>query len=203
MVWLILWRVSMGCYKLCKLVIYCLHCSVINHALLSLKFRERIWPQRVQISAKPLAGHQMPRNWSLEAFFPRHQGWSVKHQQFDPLADLSQHKKKKPSNKLTVRPFTREVVLLPQYRGTVPRNKVWQELQQQKRIQPLKFKRSMSSLEVKNVICGGFQRINGFLSFHYLECIQNNHLAVVASQDVDGEFVSTKKGGSLYSSRLR
>ena len=95
-------------------------------------------------------------------------------------------------------PFTREVVLLPQYRGTVLRNKVLWELQHQKCIQPLKFKHSMSSLEVKNVIRRGFQQINGFSSFHYLECIQNNRLAVVASQNVDGEFVSTKKGGSLY-----
>lgn len=134
----------------------------------------------------------------LGSLFPSSSGVKREAPQFDPLADVSQHKKKKPSNKLTVRPFTREVVLLPQYRGTVPRNKVRQELQHQKRIQPLKFKRSMSSLEVKNVIRRGFQQINGFLSFHYLECIQNNRLAVVASQDVDGEFVSTKKGGSLY-----
>ena len=139
----------------------------------------------------------------LGSHFPPSSGVKCEAPQFDPLADLSQHKKKKPSNKHTAWPFTREVVLLPQYQGTVPRNKVRQELQQQKRIQPLKFKRSMSSLEVKNVICRGFQRINGFLSFQYLECIQNNRLAVVASQDVDGEFVSTKKGGSLYSSRLR
>ena len=120
---------------------------------------------------------------------------------FDPLADcvaLSQQKKKKAANKLNVRPFTREVVLLHRYRGTIPRNKVRQELQHEKRIQSLKFRRNMSSLEVKNVICRGFQHISGFSSFHYLECIQNNRLAVMASQDLGGESVSAKKGGSLY-----
>lgn len=134
----------------------------------------------------------------LGSLFPSSSGVKREAPLFDPLADLSQHKKKKPSTKVTLRPFTREVVLLHQYRGTVPRNKVRQDLQRQKRIQPLKFKRSMSALEVKNVICRGFQHIDGFSSFHYLECIQNNRLAVVASQHVDGEFVSTKKGGSLY-----
>ena len=133
----------------------------------------------------------------LGSLFPLSSGVKREAPQFDPLADVSQHNKK-PSNKLTVWPFTREVVLLPQYRGTVPRNTVWQELQHQKCIQPLKFKRSMSSLEVKNVIRRGFQQINSFSSFHYLECMQNIRLAVVASQDADGEFVSTKKGGSLY-----
>lgn len=56
----------------------------------------------------------------------------------------------------------------------------------------------MSSLEVKNVICRGFQHISGFSSFHYFECIQNNRFAVMASQDLGGESVSAKKGGSLY-----
>ena len=56
----------------------------------------------------------------------------------------------------------------------------------------------MSSLEVKNVICRGFQHISGFSSLHYLECIQNNRFAVMASQDLGGESVSAKEGGSLY-----
>ena len=70
----------------------------------------------------------------LGSLFPSSSGVKREAPQFDPLADVSQHKKKKPSNKLTVRPFTREVVLLPQHRGTVPRNKVRQELQHQKRM---------------------------------------------------------------------
>ena len=146
--------------------------------------------------SKALGKPSSAKKLVLGSLFPLSSG--VKHEAplFDPLADLSQHKKKL-STKVTYLPFTQEVVLLHQYRGTVPRNKVRQELQRQKRIQPLKFKRSMSALEVKNVICRGFQHIDGFLSFHYLECIQNNRLAVVASQHVDGEFVSTEKGGSL------
>ena len=66
----------------------------------------------------------------LGILFPLSSG--VKHEAplFDPLADLSQHKKK-PSTKVTYPPFTQEVVLLHQYRGTVPRNKVRQELQRQ------------------------------------------------------------------------
>ena len=58
-------------------LIYCLHCGVNNQALLLL--RERMWPQRVQTSARPLASHQVPRSWFLEAFFPCHQGWSMRH----------------------------------------------------------------------------------------------------------------------------
>lgn len=118
-----------------------------------------------------------------------------------PLADceaLSQQKKKKAANKLNVRPFTREVVLLHQYRG-----EQFLGIKYTKRCNVKSISShwssgvNMSSLEVKNVICRGFQHISGFSSLHYFECIQNNCFAVMASRDLGGESVSAKKGGSL------
>ena len=166
----------MGCYKFCKLVIYCLHRCVNNHALLSIKFRERTWPQRGQISAKHLAGHQMPSNWSLGAFFPRHQGWSMRHHSLTHWLMYLNTKR----SSLPTPIHSRSCSPTPISRNCSEKQSALRAATS-KVYQPLKFKHSMSSLEVKNVICRGFQQINGSSSFQYLECIQNNRLAVVAS----------------------
>ena len=102
------------------------------------------------------------------------------------VARPAQQKKKKTSNVLG-RTTSREVVLMKEFRKCIPIKKYRCDLKHDRRIKVLQFKRSMSPLQVKNVIQRGFSHIT-FSSFFFLETTSNN-LSIARNQQIDGAAV--------------
>ena len=95
----------------------------------------------------------------LANLFPSSRATSSFKRVFDPTAEcvaLPQQKKKRAAG-LATRPTSREVVLMKGFRNVVPLKKFRSQLKNERRIQSLQFKRTMSPEEVKDVIIHGFK----------------------------------------------
>ena len=86
------------------------------------------------------------------------------------------------------------VVMLPEFTPNLPRGKKRSVLKVDGRIKTIQFKRSMSSLEVKNTIMRGFKHIEDLESWTFMDT-NDNHLSAAKQQaGLDGEEVITRKG---------
>lgn len=84
---------------------------------------------------------------------------------------------------------------MKEFRKCIPIKKYRCDLKHDRRIKVLQFKRSMSPLQVKNVIQRGFSHIT-FSSFFFLETTSNN-LSIARNQQIDGAAVIDRRG-ALY-----
>lgn len=99
------------------------------------------------------------------------------------MCSSSSTKKKKAEN-VSGRATNREVVLLKEFRKVIPIKKYRSDLRNERRIQTLQFKRSMSPLQENNVIQHGFHHILGTSSFQFLE-ITSNSLTIAPNEAYD------------------
>ena len=93
------------------------------------------------------------------------------------------------------RPAKIEVVLLPEVYHVVPKGKPKKQLIAEGRKKTLTFRRSMSAVEVRNVIIRGFVEFQ-LREWVYLKTSQNNRLEVSQDQLLGKDVVDRK--GCLY-----
>ena len=125
-------------------------------------------PSRGSALCKTLSTPSNFERRELSSLFPSSRPTCSYKRPFDPSAEcvaLPQQKKKKAAG-IGLRAISREVVV---FRNVVPIKKFRSELNNERRIQNLKFKRSMTPSQVKSVIIDGFRHIHGFSRFQYLE----------------------------------
>ena len=148
---------------------------------------------------KKLSSPTNSERQQLANLFPSSRAGCSYKRAFDPTAEcvaLPQQKKKKAAGAST-QATNREVVLMKSFRSTVPIKKFRSELKKERRIQTLQFKRSMTPLQVKNVIIRGFQHIiTRMFNFQYLENTFYS-LSVSPNQEYAGAAVIDRRG-ALY-----
>lgn len=148
--------------------------------------------------SKKLSAPSLSERRQLANLFPTSRAGCSSKRAFDPTAEcvaLPRQKKKKAAN-ATGRATNREVVLMKEFRKVIPIKKFRSDLRSECRIQTLQFKRSMSPLQVNNVIQRGFHQILGASSFQFLE-VTSNSLTVAPNQAYDGAAVIDRRG-ALY-----
>jgi hypothetical protein len=132
---------------------------------------------------------------ALSAYFPS-RNKLVKSPPFDPSAEsvvTVKHSKKKRGIK-RMRPTKVTVVMLDEFRSSIPKGKYRQKLASKGKIQSVLFERLMSPQEVKNTIIRAF----GVNDFVVLDCDSTGHSLIrCADQLIDGERIVERKGG-LY-----
>lgn len=112
---------------------------------------------------------------------------------FDPLVSespaLAQLKKKKS----VIRPVSRDVVVFPAFSGRIPPKPQKQSLVSEGRVKTLIFKRTMSAVQVRNVIVRGFPEIQKVYPFKHLKACKNNKLEI-SEPEPTGEDVCSRRG---------
>ena len=155
-------------------------------------------PSRGSALCKTLSTPSNSERRELSSLFPSSRPTCSYKRPFDPSAEcvaLPQQKKKKAAG-IGLRAISREVVVMKEFRNVVPIKKFRSELKNERRIQNLKFKRSMTPSQVKSVIIDGFRHIHGFSRFQYLENTSNS-LSISPNQEFDGAAVVGRRG-ALY-----
>ncbi len=95
-----------------------------------------------------------------------------------------------------------QLMLLKSYITNIPRGKYRNELKSQGRVQTMQFKRSMSSLEVKNQIRRGFRQVSDLNDWVYLRT-DSNHLQIAnTTQEFTGDDVINRKGFLYLSQKV-
>ncbi len=113
---------------------------------------------------------------------------------FDPLeycVALPAHKKKKSSK---VKPVAVNVIVVPKFASTLPKGKKRQKLVDERRVEKIQLKRTMSPCEVRSSITRGFMHLH-LVEWEYLE-LNGGKLISATNQDQSGELVDRR--GSLY-----
>ena len=108
---------------------------------------------------------------------------------------MSKQKKKKKAAVTPGRPCKIEVVLLPKVFHVVPKRDPRKQLITEGRVKTLMFRRSMSAVEVRNVIIRGFVEFK-LREWVYFKNSQNNRLTVSQDEFLGKDVVDRK--GSLY-----
>ncbi len=113
---------------------------------------------------------------------------------FDPtsVSCASSSQKKKKAANAQGRATNVQVMLLKDCIPNIPRGLYRNELKSEGRVQTIQFKRSMSTLEVKNQIIRGFRHIDNLQEWDYLQT-DTNHLHVASNQQMDGNDVISRK----------
>ena len=141
-----------------------------------------------------------PQREQLSNLFPGASfSGSTRKRSFDPNSEsvVRSNQRKKKAGIKTVRPVTREVVVLSGYTPKVPKSRVRQKLRDDGRIKSLQFTRIMTAEEACEVIGSGFKdKIPDFDEFKYLE-IKKDDLELSSKQDLDGNEVIDRRG-ALY-----
>ena len=102
---------------------------------------------------------------------------------------LAQLKKKKS----VIRPVSRGVVVFPAFSGRIPPKPQKQSLVSEGRVKTLIFKRTMSAVQVRNVIIRGFPEIQKIYPFKLLKACKNNKLEI-SEPEPTGEDVCSQRG---------
>ena len=114
---------------------------------------------------------------------------------FDPLEDcvaLPAQKKKKGSR---IKPINVKVIVMPKnLSSTVPKGNKRQKLVEEKRVEMIELKRTMSADEVVTKIHSGFTHLQ-LTKWEYLE-INGGRLVRASNQNLGGEIVDRR--GALY-----
>lgn len=105
---------------------------------------------------------------------------------------LPAQKKKKGSR---IKPVTVKVGVLPNKElSSVPKGKKWQKLAEEKRVEVIELKRTISPAEVESRIKQGFSHLP-LTNWEYLE-VNGGHLIKANTQNQGGEIVDRR--GALY-----
>ena len=131
----------------------------------------------------------------LSRMFPATKSPPLKRpESFDPLEEclaLPAQKKKKASR---VKPIMVKVIVLPNRESIVPKGKKRQKLLEEKRIESIEMKRTMSPSEVESKIRRTFVHLS-LKKWEYLE-VDGRHLYTASAQSRGGEIVDRR--GALY-----
>ncbi len=122
---------------------------------------------------------------------------------FDPtsVSYASSSQKKKKAANTPGRATNVQVMLVKNFISNIPRGKYRNELKGEGRVQTIQFKRSMSTLEVKNQIVRAFRNIDNLQEWEYLQT-DTNHLHVAKNQEMDGNDVINRKGFLYLSEKV-